>query len=91
MTVTFSEYERASIATVDCLIDRGIDAEGPILEANHTYSFITSGDVGEEEAVEAAVEQCEEEFSSAVDLGWADKIAPSEQEERAFTKLSWPV
>lgn len=83
--VTFSEYESAMIATVECLLEAGVPAKGPILESNNTYSFITSTPQGmTDEQMIAHVQKCEDEYSSVVQLGWADTLAPSAEEEREF-------
>jgi hypothetical protein len=83
--VSFEEYERSFLALVDCIAAEGIEVDGPILEVDTTYSFITTESIQNTEAVvDTAVASCSERYTSAVELGYADSIAPSEEEERLF-------
>lgn len=83
--VSFPEYERAFFQLVSCINDTGIEAEGPNLEDDGTLSFVTATPAGmSDEELVSLVGNCEDEYTSAVELGFADSVAPSEEEEFTF-------
>ncbi len=83
--LSFSEYESAMFSMVACLQDAGIDARGPTLRDNRTYSFSTRDpDADHIEEFQNAFDQCYEDNLSIVEYEWADNIAPSPEEEDRF-------
>lgn len=83
--LTFPEYERAIFATVDCVEGQGLKVNGPVLTAMDTYYFEVSGD----RDPTAALQACEEQYSSLVSRLWQTNAkAPESLLQEARDALS---
>jgi predicted dehydrogenase len=78
--VTFAEYERAMLATIECLRDGGVEVTDatPVPGDRLTFEFYSGDD--DREAVRAAYQDCYERFAVAIDRAWATANAPTEEE-----------
>jgi hypothetical protein len=78
--VTFSEYEAATLATIECLREQGVEVSGATPSAGNrlTFEFFT-GDAPLAE-VRASYQECYEEFAIEVDRAWADANRRTEEE-----------
>jgi hypothetical protein len=98
--LTFAEYESATFSTISCLEEGGIQVihvepaavrslesqqPGPRLTKRGRYEFIVKIPAGQDLQAQTRNEtRCREEFSSLVDLLWAEHLTPTEEELQAL-------
>lgn len=83
--VTPAEAESAYLGLISCLNEAGFEAFRLEIDEQGGFSFITRDPpVTEMPAFDEAMAQCEEEYTSAVELAWADATATSPVEDAAF-------
>ncbi len=90
-TLTFSEYEAAIFAYVDCVESAGgrVNAvvkgqvtadQGPTLNSRHQYDYSVGGDTRQQSELLSAFAACQAEHTSFVETFWLDMTKPSESE-----------
>ncbi len=81
--LTFSEYERAVFATVDCLVSEGFDVSGvrlsPFDGDTYEFSYSVPGK-SLPDAARVAADRCFLEYLDTVDLVWAGVNRSTESE-----------
>ena len=80
--LTYEEYERAVLATVQCVKDNGIEIAKEIHSApgkRIAFEFVGGTTEDERARASAVYEDCYREFEETVDLVWAEQNAPDEK------------
>lgn len=100
--VTFAEYERATVAAIQCMRDEGFQVEGPlrypdggllIVEPGHDPRLRLSlrADVGNDptDRFGRVNGRCRAQWSYAIEQVYLRQFAPSEEEVRAWLERAW--
>ena len=83
--VTFAEAESAYLGLIACLNQAGFEASGLETDEQGGFAFITRDPpTSQALAFNKTMTRCELEYTSAVEVAWADATATSPEEEAAF-------
>lgn len=82
-TLAFGEYERAALATVECMRDQGVWVSEVEYDAPFfTYVFGGGEDPEAMDLAQGVYDECYGMYQSVVDAAWAVQSAPSEEEQQ---------